>query len=208
EFEFEGGHHLTLESSIKSIVTPSKKYAYRGRIAPNIYVGRLQLRVIDTNSKETVEKIELEVLATKFNQNIDDSYRTNYRKMLEEITEKCTDILMQVNAPVVQSFTVDFNKSSQTIYQRFSFVNSIINTSDFENAVLQIQKNPATGWITTSEKIPTQNVKRVTRGVIKQLTRGANRIHVSGQHFDSIGIDSLPQKIDSTRKTETFDTVE
>lgn len=208
EFEFEGGHQLTLESSIKSIVTPSKKYAYRGRITPNIYVGRLQLRVIDTSFKEAVGQVELEVLATKFNQNIDESYRTNYRKMLEDITEKCTDILMQVNAPVVQSFAVDFNKSSQTIYQRFSFISSIINTTDFENAVLQIQRNPATGWIATSDRIPTQNVKRATRGVVKQLTRGANRITVDSHFLEAIGFDSLPQKIDSTRKTETFDTPE
>src|SRR5690554_6662397 len=59
EFELEGAHHFTLESSLRSIVIPSKKYAYRGRISPNIYVGKLQLRLVDTRSNKLVDKIEI-----------------------------------------------------------------------------------------------------------------------------------------------------
>ncbi|WP_341900576.1 DUF2357 domain-containing protein [Fluviicola taffensis] len=209
EFEFEDSKKYTLVCrSNGSIVNPSKRHGYRGRICPNIYVGKLKLEVQEISSGLIKETIYLEVLATKFDTELDSRYRDNYRIMLEEITEKCTDILMQINSPVQQSFTVDFDQNPQTIYQRFSFVNSIINGEDFENAVLQVIKNPSVAWARISEQIPVQKIKRVNRSVVRQMTSGSGRIGIENDYLNSFGLKSLPQKIETDHKTETVDTNE
>ena len=118
EYYFNKGNYQ-LSASILGIVIPSKKHTTSGRIVPNIYVGTLALDIINISSKVSVSKIDIEVLATKFNQELDKSYRENYRLMLEDITEKCTELLMQINSPVHQTFEINFESDSSTIYQRF-----------------------------------------------------------------------------------------
>src|SRR5690606_20175972 len=103
-----------------------------------IYVGTLSLDIINTSENKIISKLDLEVLATKFNQQLDKSYRENYRFMLEDITEKCTELLMQINSPVHQTFEIDFNSNQSTVYQRFCFVQSILNNSDFAEAVQKV----------------------------------------------------------------------
>ena len=38
--------------------------------------------------------------------------------MLELITEKCTDLLLQANSPVLQHLEIDYTNDSQTLYQK------------------------------------------------------------------------------------------
>ena len=207
EFEIENSQDYTLACRHNNIVNPARS-KFRGRICPNIFVGKLELFVVEISSGKQIDTIYLEVLATKFDNSLDSSYRESYRLMLEEITERATDLLMQINSPVQQSFTIDFDNDPQTLYQRFCFVNSIINNEDFENAVLQIVKNPSVKWIRVSESIPIQQAKRINRSVVHQITSGSNRIAVYNTHLNSIGLKSLPQKIEDVRKTESTDTNE
>lgn len=206
EFKFDNSENYTLSSTHKTIVNLSRD-KFRGRICPNIYVGKLALEIKEISSGKT-ETIHLEVLATKFDSTRDTGYRENYRTMLEDITEKCTDLLMQINSPVTQSFTTDYDNDPQTLYQRFCFVNAIINNEDFENAVLQVIKNPSVKWTTISENIPIQKVKRVNQAVVRQMTSGSGRIPTENNYLKNIGLSSLPHKIKADHKTETVDTNE
>jgi hypothetical protein len=61
--------------------------------------------------------------------------------MLESITSKCTELLMQINSPVHQNFEPDFERSNEIIYQRFCFVSALISTNEFDEAVRQIILN-------------------------------------------------------------------
>ena len=86
------------------------------------------------------------MLATKFDadNDFDKSYRQHYRSMIEDITEKCTELLMQSNSPVNQYFEPNFEKENEVLYQKFSFIKSIINK---EEAVLKIFTSPKINWI-------------------------------------------------------------
>jgi hypothetical protein len=66
--------------------------------------------------------------------------------MLESITERCTDLIMQIDSPITQHFETDFNKNPETLYQRFSFVKSLIDSLEFEEAIQKIVSNPSTKW--------------------------------------------------------------
>ncbi|EJG01276.1 DUF2357 domain-containing protein [Flavobacterium sp. F52] len=198
-----------LNCSIDGLVSQSKREHSIGRIVPNIYVGTLTLFVSNTIQEGKEFEITIEVLATKFDTELDKSYRENYRFMLKDITDKCTELLMQINSPIEQNFETDFSRDNETIYQRFSFVNSIIQNKDFEEAILKIITSPKTHWNTEAEEIDIRKVKRFDNATTKQISSGSNRILLQTSHpLFRAGIQSIPNKINSFRKVEHTDTSE
>lgn len=198
-----------LHCSIDGVVSESKREPSTGRIVPNIYVGTLTLFVTDCTSENKKTSISIEVLATKFDTELDKSYRENYRFMLKEITDKCTELLMQINSPVEQNFETDFSRDNKTIYQRFSFIHAIIQNKDFEEAVLKIIASPKTNWDTEEEVVDIRRIKRFYNSTSKQITSGSNRIPLHLTHpLYKVGITSIPNKINSFRKIEHTDTPE
>lgn len=191
------------------IVFQSKRDSSIGRIVPNIYVGTLTLFVSDETLAGKEFKITLEVLATKFDTNEDKSYRENYRYMLKDITDKCTELLMQINTPIDHNFETDFSRNNETIYQQFSFVNSIIQNKDFEEAVLKIMASPKTNWINEQEDVDIRRIKRFNNSASKQIISGSNRLPFHKSHpLYQRGITSIPNKINNFRKIEHIDTPE
>lgn len=198
-----------LNCSIDGIVSKSKRDPSQGRIVPNIYVGTLRLFVSDSTRENEEVKITLEVLATKFDTELDKSYRQNYRFMLKDITDKCTELLMQINSPVEQNFETDFSRDNETVYQRFSFISAVIQNKDFEEAVLKIIASPKTSWDTEEEVVDVRRIKRFNNAATKQIASGTNRIPLPATHpLYKTGIHSVPQKINSFRKIEHTDTPE
>lgn len=208
EYSFNKDYYQ-LEASISGVVIPSKRHSSSGRIVPNIYVGTLTLDILNIIENATVSKLDLEVLATKFNQELDKSYRENYRFMLEDITDKCTELLMQINSPVRQTFEIDFESNFSTIYQRFCFVQSILNNSDFAEAVQKVISNPKTNWNEETEVIDIRKIRRVSNYALCQIISGTNRVSLPESHYlQNLNINSVPLKINSFRKIENVDTPE
>ena len=175
-----------------------------GIISPNTYVGALTLEIIHIEALQKPYKIKLEV------QSVKSDYRTDYRYMLENITDRCTDLIMQIDSPITQHFETDFNKNPQTLYQRFSFVKSLIDSQEFEESIQKIVSNPTTKWEEEHDVKDIRRIKRFNQKNIKQLVAKSKRIEISSDHFlnRNFGLASIPSKIDSTRKTESIDTSE
>ena len=199
-----------LYTSIKGIVSTSNRDNSSGRISPNIYVGTLNLFVKDSNKQIQEKNISVEVLATKMNSELDKSYRENYRFMLDSITEKCTELLMQINAPINQHYEIDFEKDNKTIYQRFAFVQSLIGSNEFTEAIQKIISSPTTQWKQDEELKDIRSLRRITNSNIRQLVSATNRFELPTEHFltKNFKITNVPSKIISTRKVETVDTPE
>lgn len=198
-----------LSAGISGIVIPTKRHSSSGRIVPNIYVGTLSLDILNTSENRIASKLDLEVLATKFNQQLDKSYRENYRFMLEDITEKCTELLMQINSPVHQTFEIDFNSNQNTVYQRFCFVQSILNNSDFAEAIQKIISNPKTSWDEENEVLDIRKIRKITNYSLRQIVSGTNRVGLSENNsLRNSNINSVPLKIIGYQKIENADTPE
>lgn len=209
EYELIGNDEYGLRCKAKSVVRPSRRNPARGRIEPNIFVGCLRLEVYRLDTEVCVGTVDIEVLATKFDKKIDQSYRENYRQMLEDITDCCTELLMETDVPIYQSFEVDYNENSQTLYQRFCFVQSFVGSTDFEEALLQVFNNPSTTWNEVQELIPIGRVKRIGNKEMRQFTSSTTRIGLGKNHtLVTLGINSLPQNIYTTNKVESYDTPE
>lgn len=185
------------------IVQPHRRKKYSGQIAPNIYVGTLTLDICKKGLKKPIGELKLEV------QSIKATYREDYRYMLESITEKCTDLILQSNSPVSHSFETDYNTDSKTLYQRFAFIKSIIQSDDFEEAIHRIITSPTTIWKEKEELVDVRKIKRFNATAVKQLLNASHRLPLgSGHPLTKRGVSTVAGKINSNKKTENVDTSE
>lgn len=198
EYKITSGYYL--EPS--EIVSHSKANESSGRISPNIYVGTLKIGIRRLNTKENCGEISLEVQSEKI------EYREDYRHMLEEITEKCTELLLQHSSPVSQYFEVDFNADASTLYQRFAFIKSILDSVEFNDAVHKIISSPVTRWKESETVKDIRGVKRFNNSALRQLIGASNRIELPCDHPLKSTIQNIPSKIKVNNKTETVDTPE
>jgi predicted component of viral defense system (DUF524 family) len=183
------------------IVQPHSRKRHIGTISPNIFVGTLSLPVFKNNSE--MGKVELEVQSVKA------GYRNDYRDMLKLITEKCTDLLMQVNSPVFHYFEIDYSKSNETLYQKFAFIKSILATDEFAESVHRIISSPVTCWEEIIEFKNIRKIKSFRNSNIKEFVSGRNRTSLPDKHYlRSCGLQSIPEKITSIRKIDSVDTAE
>ncbi|HLO44559.1 MAG TPA: DUF2357 domain-containing protein [Leadbetterella sp.] len=174
-----------------------------GTISPNIFVGTLSIPLLTNNFLVEKSIIELEV------QSIKSGYRDDYRDMLELITEKCTDLLLQVNSPVSHHFEIDYLRDSQTLYQKFAFIKSVIGTNEFTEAIYRIVTSPVTKWTEISENKDIRNARRFSNANIKEFLKGGNRTELPEFHFlRDYRLQTLPERITTNRKTDSVDTPE
>lgn len=200
EYQFSDETIKFKENSKKNtIISYSKFGKHKGTLNPNIYVGTHSLEIENSDIL-----LPIEVRSVK------SEYRTDYRYMLESITDRCTDLIMQIDSPITQHFETDFNSNPKTLYQRFSFVKSLIDSLEFEEAIQKIVSNPTTKWEEEHEEKDIRRVGRFNNKNIKQLVTKSNRMQINSDHFlnKNYRLSSIPVKIDSTRKTESIDTAE
>jgi predicted component of viral defense system (DUF524 family) len=192
-----------LSDPFDNIIQPHQRISHIGRIAPNIYVGTLEIPLLKKGISEAITKIRLEI------QSVKSGYRDDYRDMLELITEKCTDLLLQANSPVSQHFEIDYTINSQTLYQKFAFIKSVIGTDEFAEAIHRIVTAPVTKWTETTEEKDIRNTRRFSNSNSKEILKGGKRTKLpESHHLRSYGIDTLPERITSIRKTDSVDTPE
>jgi predicted component of viral defense system (DUF524 family) len=203
-YDYElSNHEYLLADPFDNIIQPHKRISHIGRISPNIYVGTLEIPVYKKGKNESAGKVALEV------QSIKSGYRDDYRDMLELITEKCTDLLLHANSPVSQHFEIDYTKDSQTLYQKFAFIKSVIGTDEFAEAIHRIVTTPVTKWTETTEEKDIRNARRFSNANIKEILKGGRRNKLPDTHYlKSYGINTLPERITTIRKTDSVDTPE
>jgi hypothetical protein len=190
-----------LRASSKDILKESKVDSSSGRLSPNIYVGTLILEVFQEGNDEKYN-VKLEVTSVKTN------YREDYRVMLGEITEKCTDLIMQHTSPVVQNFEADFERDPKTIYQQFAFLKSIIDSEEFNDSVMKILSSPITQWKEIETDNDIRSLKKLNNKTIKQIANSSNRTKLPSNHYLKNLIQTIPTRVRVNEKSETVDTPE
>lgn len=198
EYKIEDGFCL----AASEIVSRSKFNLSAGRISPNIYVGTLVIDVLKADTQEKCGDIKLEV------QSVKTSYRDDYRHMLEEITEKCTDLLLQHTSPVSQFFEANPNADAKTLYQRFAFIKSMLDSVEFSDSIHKVLSSPVTKWKESETIKDIRSVRRMNSTTLRQISSATNRIHLPLDHSLKKMINSIPSKLKVNFKTETVDTPE
>lgn len=209
-FQIIEGYYYDYEFSIESfhflpsnVVRPHSRKCHLGTISPNVYVGTLCIPIFFKEAEKGEVRIEVQSIKT--------GYRDDYRDMLEYITVKCADLLMQANSPVSQHFESDYtaNNKPESLYQKFAFVNSILNSDEFIESIHRVLAAPATRWQVIEQKVDIRKASRLKRNNIKQLTSERNRVTLPLDHNLTLeGIFSLPREITALNKFDSIDTPE
>lgn len=182
----------------------SARHKREGTITTGIYVGTLKLCVYDIRTCEDYGFINVEVRSTKSN------YESDYRQMLEDIAEYYTDLVLQQGSPISQKLEIKFDSTSNTLYQRFSFIKSIIESETFSEAVQKIISNPIKKWTDTNIECNIIKVKRFSRKNIRQIASKGNRIDLPVNIQNSLyeNLTSVPRYIEMEYKKDTIDNQE
>lgn len=169
-----------------------------------IYVGSLSLVIRDIELDCEVTNVSLEIKSVKA------EYRTDYRKMLEDITAYYTDLVLMQGSPVTQKLEIDNNTSPQTLYQRYAFVRSIVESLAFQEAIHKIITNPVRKWEETTVERNISNVKRLSRRNIHEIITSRDRIPVhNGYELGlPLGLNSVPRTMTVAYKRDTLDNQE
>ena len=125
EYIIQSDQTLQLKK-VARIVSPSVLSNSTGIIEPHSNVGLLVLQ-IENDRNEIVSEIGVEVRSAKL------EYRDQYRKMLEDIAERCTDLIVQIQAPLQGLFKPNVNENSKVLGQRFSFLKHLLTTKEFKS---------------------------------------------------------------------------
>lgn len=182
--------------------SPIKTLKHTGRISPNIYVGTLQINILDIQTLSKQGEVQIEVTSRKVN------YRKEYKFMLEEITERCTELLLSHSSLVSQYFKPDYNADPKALYQKFAFAKSVIDSDEFNDSVNKILNSPVTRWKNIESIRDIRSVRRFGNSEIRQISTSANRVKIPDGHSLKRKVDSLPLKLSVFEKTETVDTPE
>ena len=196
EYEFEGNYRFKEHE----LVRPFKSNPSRGLIKTGIYVGCLTLIV--TNDAGFEAEVSFEVRSVKMD------YRTDYKTMLHDITSHFTDLVMMQGAPVTQRFEVDPNENSNTLYQQFAFMKSLIDSEEFEEALNKILYNPIHKWTGTTIEKDICSIKKIGRQELKQIASSKNRLPLGEGTTIGDHIDSVPRRLLVSYKKDTIDVVE
>ena len=195
--EKEVNAHFEETSGTAGIIIPRKNKKYEGSIKTGLYVGSLKL-FVDDNIGKRIASVCFEI------QSIKTDYRSDYRKMLNDITEYYTDLVMLQGSPVTQKFEVDNDAPQQTLYQKFAFVKSIVDNDAFEDAVHKIIQSPVRKWKQTTVVRHIENVRRIGRNGVRQILSRTDRIPFDGVQ----GLTSIPRTLEVLDKCDTVDTIE
>ena len=195
EYGITAGYRLEGE-----VVSPSHLNLSAGTLQTGNLVGTLPLEI--WQREERCGEVQLEIRSIK------ETYREDYRRMLEEITEYSTELLMHYNSPVNQYFEPLASGDARILYQRFAFVKSLIDSEEFANAVHQILSSPATCWEKNKQLRRICGMKKLDRQAMRQMVCSTRRINTPLQHPLYDRLNTLPEKIETRSLQETVDTPE
>lgn len=198
EYNVSPGYYL----KASEVVAPSRINRSTGRLTPHVYVGTLAIEIMSVTEDRRCAELKIEIRSRKT------EYRSDYRLMLEGITEQCTDLLFYHNAPVTHRFSPDHTTDPRTLYQRFAFANAILMSDEFEIAVQRIVTNPTAAWREEENLKDVRNIGKVTRRMVRQLAGAGNRSMLPPGHPLKAKLRSIPLQMRVSSKSDSVDTIE
>lgn len=175
--------------------------AHSGFLSPGLNTGRLALVVRDAVGAP-LGAAAVEVRSRKI------GYRDDYRLMLEDITERCVDLLMELRAPTAMRAAPDPGRTPRTLAQRFAFLKALLDSPSFQSALHRIASHPHQRWDPEETMLDTRRGFRPDARGLRQLARAPRRVPLPDSHPLAVTVPSLPERISLYRNVQTEDTPE
>lgn len=187
--------------AVEGVITQNGFNNLLGTIEPGSNVGLLVLEAVDAAGIVT-GRAAVEVRSTKLN------YRKQYRRMLEDITDFCADLLLQVKAPAYGLFQPDPDEQAQTTAQRYAFLKHLLSAREFRGAIVRILADPHTQPVVEEVRREISRGFRPDGRTLRQLATGTRRRDVPPGHPLAPRMATVPTHLIVRHQANTLDTAE
>jgi predicted component of viral defense system (DUF524 family) len=169
----------------------------RGRLRTGLHTGAVEVRFFAAS--QVVGKICFEVQSTKL------SYVTDYHWMLRDIADVCADLVMDRFAPSAARFSVNDTRNVETLYQRFAFLRSVLESDEFRAAIGQILTSPHVTWENVEDVTWHGRGVRPSSHISRSLVRPGPRSSIAQLLVGDL--DSIPRPMVVIRAAASVDNV-
>jgi len=160
-------HPGVITTDRPDVFGPDDDEGRTGRLSPDLSTGKLPVSVFAGGLY--LGTATLEVRSRKLN------YLAEYRWMLRDVANVMTTIVMERFAAAEQKFDLDDEQDSETLYQRFAFLRSILRDEALGSAFRRVLHRPYISW---ADQVDYRRPNQGMRGgsaAIRSLTRPGRR---------------------------------
>ena len=197
----DGGYHLREQPGLVNRSRAGDPLDH-GRITPGLNVGRLRLVLLSHADGSRAGTADVEVKSIKI------TYRDDYRHMLEYITGRCSDLLLEFRSPAAQTVLPEDTREPETICQRFAFVKSLITSRQFRDAVQRVLAMPHRLWEQEEVVVPLGRGVKPSAAIARQIASAFRRVPLPAGHPLRSRMASVPERVTVLHNVETVDTAE
>ena len=174
----------------------------RGLLNTSLYVGTLHLSILgETGQVEGSAAVE--VRSRKL------EYRSEFREMLEDITEWAAGLVSKVSAITEGRFELKSGVDNKTLVERYFLLRSILSGRSFSQAISRIQAAPHSVLISLPTEGDVRRGAKPTASTQREIASKQRRIPIPLNHkLRTLGVDSVPEKITIGLKQISVDTPE
>jgi predicted component of viral defense system (DUF524 family) len=203
-YEYELDSTAYSLNEVPGIITHSRisHAKEQGLIEPGNYVGLLKVELRDKSTEKKADETYLEVRSRKL------EYDSEYRVMLEDITSRCADFLLQLESPAEQHFKPEDEIQEATLAQRLYFLKSLLDGEEFQQALQRIVTMPNTCWREEFRTIDVRQSCRLGRYEVRQVVSAGRRMEIPAGHPLRTLMKTIPEQIEVRDKRDTVDTPE
>ena len=192
----DGTSEIVATIEPQELFEPDRPGALRGRLHLNNRAGVLVIRVTTANGESF--NVSTDVASAKL------QYDKEYRWMLRDITSELAEAAVSRFAPIQSRYVPTDHGGSATLYQRFAFLQAVLQSNDYRAALQQLLAHPYVAWAGGAESRPTARGVLATHRTIRALTAGGPS-HSLPRPIGTLR--AIPREIPEQRLTPTTDNV-
>ena len=176
---------------------PDDESGMSGRLHTREYVGAVRLTAFNDQGGDLGSVVVL-IRASKL------EHEHEYSRMLKDIADAATEAVLQGFAPASMASTINASKPPRLLYQQFAILQARLEDQELIDAIAEVVHRTQRDWVSEVERRPPGRPLRANSAVARSLTGPGRRVPAA----NLIGLlKTLPATIESTRSTDTFDTV-
>lgn len=200
EYFYEAAVHArsngVLSTDRPEMFFPDPDRSDRGRLRTGLYTGTVRVAFYCDGSR--VGHTAFEVRSTKLD------YLRGYQWMLRDIAETAAELVMDRFGPSEREFAAEFTHDARTLYQRFAFLRSLLESEVFSAAIRQIIARPHVAWEEEERLMPPGRGGRPSSRLARSLVSAGPR--VPWPHAPPLtSLVTLPHRMSIIRTESTLD---
>ncbi len=180
-----------------------------GLIETSSFCGTLLLELVEgkvDGEKSALASAVLDVRSLKLD------YRTEYRGMLQRLSEELADLVVDARSSAKVGFRSSFEERAEEgwLQIQLELLRNVLDSRDFSAALHRILSFPHERLSSVNDSYPTARPLKLTQAALRQLTTGNPRLIVPATHplRINLGFDKIAQRVSMPRKIRNIDTPE